>query len=296
MKLRFITAFLFVLSFFTCLKAQTAEELLKSNLSNLSIPNESLKTFSVDVVITSSGNEYLNQIRYDNGKLSFNSFDIDKTPLLIARDNKILLNDILNSKICLLENNIIIAKAVLENNQLNANINFHEPNDEENVNTIKIDFLNLALQAVNNIEISNENGFIIITGTSEKDSKVTSMINPKDSFPLKKLVISSEDFKLVFDKIEVNRELDKNYFIYPEKEIAKINVPLEVMSVDNVLTTYGMIQKLIYSALLRSAFNDKELQEQLQQALMPGEKIDWVKIKANDIMKSAKLRNLFKSF
>ena len=58
----------------------------------------------------------------------------------------------------------------------------------------------------------------------------------------------------------------------------------------------GQMDDTEKSAFEQEAAQNVELQEQLQQALMPGEKIDWVKIKANDIMKSAKLRNLFKSF
>jgi hypothetical protein len=48
--------------------------------------------------------------------------------------------------------------------------------------------------------------------------------------------------------------------------------------------------------MARSAFEDKEIQEKLEEILNLKGKLDWSKIKASDVMKSARLRNLFKAF
>ena len=63
--------------------------------------------------------------------MAFNCFDSDKTPLLVTRNENVLFNDALNSRVCILKKNIVIAKAVCEGEQMQAYVNFHQPNDEE---------------------------------------------------------------------------------------------------------------------------------------------------------------------
>ena len=299
---QFIIAAVVILALFTAvaIQAQPADELIRKNLKNISIPNETIKTFAVDLTISTSSGNYLSQVRYDNGNMAFNCFDVDKTPLLIARNGNVLYNDALKTRVCLLRKNILIAKAVYEDNQMNATINFHQPNDNEKENTIKIDFLALAEQALSNMRTSKdkEKGIITISGESAKQSIVTTVIKPSDTFPLKKFSISSygDDFVISFDNIRINEEVDQNSFVYPEKELEKTKIQLSDLTDDNSLSYLGMLQKIIYSVMVRSAFEDKEMQEKLEEMLNPSEKIDWSQLKASDVMKSARLRNLFKAF
>ena len=295
---QYIISAIIILALFSVvsLQAQPADELIRKNLKNISIPSENIKTFSVDFTINTESGSYINQIRYDNGIMAFNCFDIDKTPLLIARSGNVIYNDALNTRVCLLRNNIVIAKAVYEDNQMQANINFHQPNDEEKTNIIKIDFLTLAEQAMTNMRTSKKDGLITISGESSKKSTVITTLNLKDSFPLKKLIISADDFGIVFDNIKVNEEIDKSNFVYPEKELARTKIQLSDLTNDNSLGSLGMLQKIIYSVMVRSAFEDKEMQEKLEEMLNPSEKINWSQLKASDVMKSARLRNLFKPF
>jgi hypothetical protein len=297
MKIKLLIIALFTVLFCATLQAQPADEIIRKNLINLSIPNENIKTFAFDLTISTSGRSYVSQIRYDNGNMAFNCFDADKTPLLVARNGNVLYNDALNSRVCLLRKNIVIAKVVCEDNQMQANINFHQPNDEEKENTIKVDFLALAEQALSNMRTSKENGIITIFGESAQKSIITSVIKPGDFFPLKKFSISSDDFTVSFDNIRVNDEVDKNNFIYPEKEISRSNIQLADLTEEiNGLFSFGMLQQVIYSIMARSAFEDKEMQEKLEEILNLKGKLDWSKIKASDVMKSARLRNLFKAF
>ncbi|MBQ3643806.1 MAG: hypothetical protein II961_04335 [Candidatus Riflebacteria bacterium] len=301
MRIKLLLITLFAVLSCTILQAQPADELIRKNLTNLSIPNENIKTFSVDLIISSSGSNYLSQVRYDNGNMAFNCFDTDKTPLLIARNGNVIYNDALNTRICLLRKNILIAKAVFEGDQMNATINFHQPNDEEKENAIKIDFLSLAEQAMSKMRTSKENGIITVTGETSKQSKVTSVIKPGDFFPLKKFSISSfgDDFVICFDNIRVNEEVDKKCFVYPEKELAKSNITLNDLTdlTDELsLSNFGMLQRITYSVMVRSAFDDKEMQEKLEEILKPSEKINWSQLKASDVLKSARLRTLFKAF
>ena len=189
MKIKLLIIALFTVLFCATLQAQPADEIIRKNLINLSIPNENIKTFAFDLTISTSGRSYVSQIRYDNGNMAFNCFDADKTPLLVTRNGNVLYNDALNSRVCLLRKNIVIAKVVYEDNQMQANINFHQPNDEEKENTIKLDFLALAEQALSNMRTSKGNGIITIFGESAQKSIVTSVIKPGDFFPLKKFSI-----------------------------------------------------------------------------------------------------------
>ena len=297
MKIKLLIIALFTVLFCATLQAQPADEILRKNLTNLSIPNEHIKTFAVDLTISSSGSNYVSQIRYDNGNMAFNCFDADKTPLLVIRNENVLFNDALNSRVCILKKNIVIAKAVCEGEQMQAYVNFHQPNDEEKENAIKIDFLNFAEQALSNMRTSKKNGIITISGESAQKSIVTSVIKPNDFFPLKKFSLSSDDFVISFDNIRVNEEIDKNCFIYPEKELARSNIRLDDLTEEgNSLFGFGMLQQVMYSIMARSAFEDKEMQEKLEEILNLKGKLDWSKIKASDVMKSARLRNLFKPF
>ena len=303
MKIKLLLIALFTLLSCAVLQAQPADEIIRKNLTNLSIPNENIKTFAVDLTISSSGGKYLSQIRYDNGNMAFNCFDVDKTPLLIARNGNVLYNDALKTRVCLLRKNILIAKAVYENNQMNATINFHQPNDDEKENTVKIDFLALAEQALSNMRTSRdkEKGIITISGESAKQSIVTSVIKPSDAFPLKKFSISSSDdeFVISFDNIRINEEVDQKSFIYPEKELAKSNITLDDLTnlTDEFsLSSLGILQKITYSIMVRSAFEDKEMQSKLEEMINPSEKINWSQLKASDVLKSARLRTLFKAF
>lgn len=294
----FIIAAAVILALFStvAVQAQPADELIRKNLKNISIPNENIKTFAVDLTIKTESGSYINQIRYDNGIMAFNCFDVDKTPLLVARSGNVLYNDALNTRICLLRNNIVVAKAVYEDNQMQANINFHQPNNEEKTNIVKIDFLTLAEQALTNMRTSKKDGIITISGESSKKNTVITTLNLKDSFPLKKLEISADDFGIIFDNIKINEEIDKSSFVYPEKEIARTKIQLADLTEDNSLSNLGMLQKVIYSVMVRSAFEDKEMQEKLEEMLNLSEKINWSQLKASDVMKSARLRNLFKPF
>ena len=301
MKIKLLIVALFTLLSCTVIQAQPADEIIRKNLINLSIPNENIKTFAVDLIISSSSGNYLSQIRYDNGNMAFNCFDTDKTPLLIARNGNVLYNDALKTRVCLLRKNILIAKAVYEDNQMNATINFHQPNDNEKENIIKIDFLALAEQALSNMRTSKKDGIITITGESAKKSIVTSVIKPGDTFPLKKLSISSygDEFVITFDNIRINDEVDKKCFVYPEKELTKSNITLDDLTnlTDEFsLSNFGMLQRITYSIMVRSAFDDKELQGKLEELLNSGEKINWSQLKASDVLKSARLRTLFKAF
>lgn len=298
MKIKLLFIALFTLLFCADLQAQTPEELINKNLIDVSIPdNKDIKTFSMDLTINTENGDYISQIRYDNGKIAFNCFDKDSTPLFIARDSNVVFNDALNSKVCLLKENIMIIKAVYEDNQFNANFNFHQPNEEEKNNTIKVDFLKLAKQAMNNLKATNDNGLIIIEGKTEKDSSLISVINPKDSFPLKKMTIKSDGFNVIFDNIKVNSEIDDSLFVFKEAELRVSGIMIDDLTTnqnDNILANMQMLQNLMIAAMTRAAFSEPDFQEQIDK--MVNSPIDWPHLKAVDVIKSAKLRRLYKAF
>ena len=300
MKIKILFIALFTLISCVSLQAQTPEELIYKNLINLSIPeNKSIKSFSMDLTIITESGKYLSQIRYDNGKLAFNCLDKDSTPLLVARDSNIVFNDALNTKVCLLKQNIMILKAVFENNQLNANFNFHQPNEEEKTNIIKVDFLELAKQAMKNLKSTKEKDLITIVGTSEKNSSLISVINPKDSFPLKKMTIDCEDFKVVFDNIKVNSSIDESVFIFKEQDLMASGIVVDELTKNqnnNILENMQMLQNLMVAAMVRTAFNEPDIQDGLNKMIGSDKPIDWAHLKAVDVIKSAKLRRLFKAF
>ena len=300
MKIKILFIALFTLISCVSLQAQTPEDLINKNLINLSIPeNKSVKSFSMDLTIITESGKYLSQIRYDNGKLAFNCLDKDSTPLLVARDSNIVFNDALNTKVCLLKQNIMILKAVFENNQLNANFNFHQPNEEEKTNIIKVDFLELAKQAMKNLKSTKEKDLITIVGTSEKNSSLISVINPKDSFPLKKMTIDCEDFKVVFDNIKVNSSIDESVFIFKEQDLMASGIVVDELTKNqnnNILENMQMLQNLMVAAMVRTAFNEPDIQDGLNKMIGSDKPIDWAHLKAVDVIKSAKLRRLFKAF
>ena len=300
MKIKILFIALFTLISCVSLQAQTPEDLINKNLINLSIPeNKSVKSFSMDLTIITESGKYLSQIRFDNGKLAFNCLDKDSTPLLVARDSNIVFNDALNTKVCLLKQNIMILKAVFENNQLNANFNFHQPNEEEKTNIIKVDFLELAKQAMKNLKSTKEKDLITIVGTSEKNSSLISVINPKDSFPLKKMTIDCEDFKVVFDNIKVNSSIDESVFIFKEQDLMASGIVVDELTKNqnnNILENMQMLQNLMVAAMVRTAFNEPDIQDGLNKMIGSDKPIDWAHLKAVDVIKSAKLRRLFKAF
>ena len=298
MNIKTLFIALFTLLFCATLQAQSPEELIDKNLINISIPdNKDIKTFSMDLIINTESGDYLSQIRYDNGKLAFNCFDKDTTPLFVARDLNVIFNDALNTKICLLRDNIMVLKAVYEDNQLNANFNFHQPNEEEKTNIIKVDFLALAKQAMNDIKSTKENELIIIEGKSPKDTSLISVINPKDSFPLKKMTVKSDGFNVIFDNIKVNSKMDDSWFVFKEADLRVSGIMVDELTYkqkDNILDNMQMLQNLIIAAMVRAAFGEPEIQNELNK--MVNQPIDWPHLKAVDVIKSAKLRRLFKPF
>ncbi len=300
MKIKVLFIALFTLLFSVTLQAQTPEELINKNLVNLSIPeNKDIKTFTMDLIINTESGDYLSQIRYNNGKIAFNCFDKDSTPLFVAKDSNVIFNDALNCKVCLLKGNITIIKAVYEDNQFNANFNFHQPNEEEKANTIKVDFLKLANQAMNNLKASNDNGLITIEGKSEKDSTLISVINPKDSFPLKKMTIKSDGFNVIFDNIKVNSKIDDSLFVFKETDLRVSGIMVDDLTnsqKNNILDNMQMLQNLIIAAMTRTAFNEPDIQKELDKMINSEKPIDWPHLKAVDVIKSAKLRRLFKPF
>ena len=289
-----VLVFLFLVNI--SLFAQTPEEILKTNIINLSLPDNNINDFSMDLIIETDSGRYLSQVRYNKSKIAFNCFDKDKTPLLVARDSNVLINDILKSNVGLLRNNIFIVNAVLENDQLNANINFHQPNDEENTNKVKIDFLKIAEQAKNDLKITEEDGLITITGMSSKGSMVNSIINPKDAFPLKKMIISNEGFCIFMENISANAGLDESVFYYPKKELSKTGIKLEDLTTDNVLNGLHMLNKIMVSAMVRAVLDDEKAQKEIEPMISSQQPVDWPKLKASDVLKSAKLRTIFKPF
>ena len=300
MKIKILIIALFTILSSVILQAQTPEELISKNLVNISIPdNQNIKSFSMDLTISTESGNYLSQIRYDNGKIAFNCFDKDSTPLFVARDSNIIFNDALNSKVYLLKQNIMVIKAVYEDKQLNANFNFHQPNEEEKTNIIKVDFLKLAQQAMNNIKSTKENDLITIVGTSEKNSSLISVINPKDSFPLKKMTIDCEDFKIIFDNIKVNSSIDESVFVFKEQELRVSGIVVDELTdnkKESLLANMQMIQNLMISAMTRMAFGEPEIQKEMEKMINTNEPIDWAHLKAVDVIKSAKLRRLYKTF
>ena len=300
MKIKILFIALFTLISCVSLQAQTPEELINKNLINLSIPeNKSIKSFSMDLTIITESGKYLSQIRYDNGRLAFNCFDRDSTPLLVSRDSSIVFNDALNTKVCLLKQNIMVLKAVYENNQLNANFNFHQPNEEEKTNIIKVDFLELAKQAMNNMKSTKEKDLITIVGTSEKNSSLICVINPKDSFPLKKMTIDCEDFKILFDNIKVNSSIDESVFIFKEQDLMSSGIVVDELTKNEnntILENMQMIQNLMIAAMVRTAFTEPDIQDGLNKMINSDKPLDWAHLKAVDVIKSAKLRRLFKPF
>ena len=300
MKIKIIFIALFTLISCMVLQAQTPEELINKSLINLSIPdNKNIKTFSMDLTIKYEKDTYLSQIRYDNGKLAFNCFDKDLTPLFVSRDSNVIFNDALNSKVCLLKQNIMVLKAVYENNQLNANFNFHQPNEEEKTNIIKVDFLDFAKQAMNNLKTTKDNGLITIVGTSEKNSSLISVINPNDSFALKKMIIDCDDFKIIFDNIKVNSSIDESLFVFKEQELRVSGIMIDEFTNsqnNGVLENMQMLQNLIVAAMVRTSFSEPDIQKELEKMVTTSEPIDWAHLKAVDVIKSAKLRRLYKPF
>ncbi len=298
MKIKLLFIALFTLLFCADLQAQTPEELINKHVVDVSIPdNKDIKTFSMDLTISTDSGDYLSQIRYDNGKIAFNCFDKDSTPLFIARDSNVVFNDALNSKVCLLKENIMIIKAVFEDNQFNANVNFHQPNEEEKNNTIKVDFLKLAKQAMNNLKSTSDNGLIIIEGKSEKDSSLISVIDPKEFFPLKKMTIKSDGFNVIFDNIKVNSKIDESLFVFKEAELRVSGIMVDDLTTnqnDNILANMQMLQNLMIAAMTRAAFSEPDFQEQINKIV--NSPIDWSQLKAADVIKSAKLRRLYKAF
>ncbi len=300
MKIKLLFIALFTLLFCVALQAQTPEELINKHIVDVSIPdNKDIKTFSMDLTISTDSGDYLSQIRYDNGKVAFNCFDKDSTPLFISRDSNVIFNDALNSKVCLMKENIMIIKAVYEDNQFNANFNFHQPNEEEKNNMIRIDFLKLAKQAMNNIKSTKDKDLIIIEGKSEKDSSLISVINPKDSFPLKKMTIKSEGFNIIFENIKVNSKIDDSLFAFKEIDLRASGIMVDDLTNnqnDNILANMQMLQNLMISAMTRMAFSEPDIQKELEKMINTNESIDWAHLKAVDVIKSAKLRRLYKPF
>ncbi len=300
MKIRIIFIAIFTLISCIALQAQTPEELINKSLINVSIPdNKNIKSFSMDLTIENEKDKYLSQIRYDNGKLAFNCFDKDLTPLFVSRDSSVIFNDALNSKVCLLKQNIMVLKAVYENNQLNANFNFHQPNEEEKTNIIKVDFLDLAKQAMKNLKTTKDKDLITIVGKSEKNSSVISVIDSKDSFPLKKMTIDCEDFKIIFDNIKVNSSIDESLFDFKEQELRVSGIMVDELSNtqnNGVIENMQMLQNLMIAAMVRTSFSEPDIQKELEKMINTNEPIDWAHLKAVDVIKSAKLRRLYKPF
>lgn len=300
MKLSNVFVFFLVLLVFVGIScgsyAQSAEELLNSNLVDLRLPREDTKTFSFDINVNNDGAKYLAQIRYAGDRFAFNLFDKDGTPVFVVRNDKAIFYDILNNRLCLFRKNISIVKILYTNAQLDANINFHRPNEEEKVNAVSIDFLSFAKSAMADLQATEKDGLITISGKSAQGSVLRSIINPKASFPIKDMYIDSNSCIISFNNIGHNIDIPEAVFNYPEEAVSKSGVNLidYTESAEDMLGGAQMLQTLLSSLAVRAAFADPEVQKNLSEQM--NLKVDWAALKAADLVTSAKLRLLFASF
>lgn len=278
-----------------CCIAQTPEELLNKYVTNISIPDEKIETMCFNLSLSSDNSIYPMQVWYkNNGRLGLNLFDTDKTPLLIIRNDKVVFYDALQKQLTLFPNCISVLKVIYENSQFNANAYFHLPNAEEKENTIKIDFLSLAQTALKNLQAKQDGEVLTLTGSTEINSIVTSMVDPRLSFPLKSFSINTGDSLILFDKIATNVEIDDNneIFIYPDETLKSSKLKIVEIDPNTLLGTVQLMQTVVQGTMIRMAIYDESMREGLEKAV--NQKIDWADLKASDTINSAKLRTIFR--
>lgn len=291
---RYIVLFLMIIMACSCF-AQSPEELLSKYVTNVSVPDKNIETFHFQLTINVDGDIYPVQVWYKNeGHFGFNLFDKDKTPILIIRNDNVLFYNVIEKQVMYFPKNITIVKAVYENEQLVANVNYHQPNEEEKENTVQVGFLDLANNARKDMTAAEKDGLLEIIGHTDQGSVETTLVDPKASFPLKTLKIDTGDSIILFDDVSVNAPMTGNeeFFTFPAEALKKSGVKVIEVDSDSFLSAMQMMQVLMQGCMVRTAIYNESFRADLEKGM--NTKFDWAGLKASDMLNSAKLRQIFK--
>lgn len=291
---RIIALFLLIFTACSCF-AQTPMELLEKYVPNISIPDKNIETFHFQMTINNEGDIYVVQAWYkNNGHIGFNLFDKDKTPVLVIRNDKVLLYDVLSKQTWLSKGNITILKIMLENAQLIANVVFHKPSEAEKENAAIISFLDLAKQADANMTATEKDGLLEINGHTAQNSIETIVVDTKAEYPMKSLKIDTGNFTCLIDDIKINTPMadEEPYFMYPGDTLTKAGVNLVEMNDNEIIAAMQLSNILIHGCMVRAAIYNESLREDLEKGF--NTRYEWAELKASDMMNSAKLRQIFK--